>query len=372
MRHAVPRGSSYHVLLMGTDRFTLPTLVALHDSLGGRGPHAGLVTALTVLCPGDRPTGRGQHSTAVPVKTYAASAGLRTVELPYGVRDLRTWDATHLFSQPVDVGVVVSFGYLIPPSLLDPLRLGAVNLHPSLLPAYRGAAPIQRAILAGETTTGLSVIDVHRSRFDAGAILAQVPTPLGREEGARDASARLADEGCALLMTVLADLPARRLAAVPQLSTGVSAAPKLRPEEGALTWSEPFAVTCGAIMRRYRAMDGSYGIHCYVLREESGKVATRMNLTVVGAVPDDGSEVGAAKARTARGSLVWDAVGKRLLARTTDGWLVLQRLTPETRSEMSGEDYANGMRLKAKKGESGARLRLVDAPVAEVPPPGAV
>ena len=170
---------------MGTDDVSLATLRALHESAAGGGPHPHLVSPqLHVVCPGDRPAGRGQHSTPVPVKEFAQAHALRRLEVPFGTRSLRDWRGWDEGAGRYDVGVVVSFGYFLRPAQLDRMRWGALNMHPSLLPRYRGAAPISHALLAGEAATGVSIIDVHRHAFDAGRILRQEATPIGPAETA--------------------------------------------------------------------------------------------------------------------------------------------------------------------------------------------
>ena len=184
-------------------------------------------------------------------------------------KSLRNWDTSVLWQssagdaaappappQPThshDVGVVVSFGYLLPPAVLSALAQGAINAHPSLLPRHRGASPIPHTLLAGDAVTGVSIIDVAARGFDVGALLDVSRTPVGADEGAAALTARLAALAAERLMAVLADLPASRAAARAQGEAGATAAPKLLPSEGAIRWDRPDACRCVGWWRVRRA-----------------------------------------------------------------------------------------------------------------------
>lgn len=353
---------------MGTDDFSIPTLQALTRSIAGNGAHPKLITHVDVLCPGDRPQGRGHHYSSIPVKEFAVNQGLRTVEVPYGVRDLRQWDASVVFQgQPqYDIGVVVSFGYFLPSSLLDPLRLGAINVHPSLLPRYRGAAPIPRAILAGDSKTGVSIIDIDRTAFDVGKIYAQTEVEIEPNERCSVLRHRLAEVGAGMVLDVLSTYEERRITAQVQPKQGATKAPKIKMEEGAIQWQNPSACSAAQVMRMWRAFDESCGVYTWMQvqptaagGQAAAKEPVRVKLQEV--APADGPS-DAALSSCSPGSVVWDKSGgqKRLLARCSDAWIQLITLQPEFKKPMTAQDVANGYKLKPGL----APLRLVPGPVA--------
>jgi len=181
------------LVYLGTPVDAVPPLTALHQ--------AGHEIALVVTQP-DRRRGRGGASVASPVKRAAADQGLRVVTPTRAsevVDDVRASGA--------EMGVVVAFGQLLRPDLLAAVPGGFVNLHFSLLPRWRGAAPVERAILAGDTATGVCVMAVDEM-LDTGAVYARVETPIGPEESAGDLRARLVDLGTGLLVDTVPRLGA--------------------------------------------------------------------------------------------------------------------------------------------------------------------
>jgi methionyl-tRNA formyltransferase len=206
----------------GTPEFALPALAAL------RTRH----TLAGVLTRPDRPSGRGRQLTASPVKRAALEHQL-PLEQPQTLRGagplamLRAW-------QP-DVLVVVAYGLILPQDILEVPRLGCLNIHASLLPRWRGAAPIQRAILAGDTATGISIMQMQ-TELDAGAVLAQRAVPIRAHATTAALEEELAQLGATLLLASLAEL--ERGTARPQLQdrAGVTYAAKISREEALIDW----------------------------------------------------------------------------------------------------------------------------------------
>ena len=224
------------VAFFGSPEFAIPTLEALAGV--GYGP-------LVVVTQPTRPAGRGRRAQEPPVARWAREAGIETLQ-PEKVRAESFLERFECLE--ADVAVVVAFGQIFPQRLLDLPRLGCVNLHASLLPAYRGAAPIQAAIAAGDQETGVTTM-LMEAGLDTGPILAQSATPIGATETCPELAARLASMGAELMVETLRGLEEGRLEAIPQPAEGVSIAPRLRKEDGAVQWS------CSAeeIYNRFRA-----------------------------------------------------------------------------------------------------------------------
>lgn len=212
---------------MGTAELACASLVALAHY-----PQARLVGVVTQP---DRPQGRSLRLQAPPVKKTALQLGLPVLQ-PNRARDPAF--IAELAALAPTLIVVAAYGQILPPSILEIPPLGCLNIHTSLLPKYRGAAPIQWAILSGETLTGVTLMHINE-KLDAGDILAQTTLPIGPEETAESLHGRLAIAGAHLLLDRLPDYLAGRLTAQPQPDTGVSYAPKIRKEDGRINWTLP-------------------------------------------------------------------------------------------------------------------------------------
>lgn len=213
------------IAFAGTPEFAVPALRAVAAS-GAQVP--------LVLTQPDRPAGRGRKLTPSAVKTAAQALNLR-IEQPLSVKDSAMAER---FGPAPDVLVVVAYGLLLPRWLLEWPRLGCVNVHASLLPRWRGAAPIQRAIWAGDTCTGVSLMQMTRG-LDCGPVYARRSIEIGEFDTAGDLHDRLADLGAALLADKLPDILARKLAPEPQDETLVTYASKLSKADAALDWRAP-------------------------------------------------------------------------------------------------------------------------------------
>jgi methionyl-tRNA formyltransferase len=209
------------LVFFGTPDAAVSALRALHA--------AGHDIACVVTQP-DRRRSRGAEATPSPVKTAAADLGLpvRTPERSREVLD-------EIAGSGAEVGVVVAFGQILPASLLDALPHGFVNVHFSLLPRWRGAAPVERAILAGDGETGVSIMALDPG-LDTGPVYARAVTPIGGHETAGELRAKLVAQGTELLLTTLPAVPFR----VPEPQAGEPTyADKLTPEEFELDWELP-------------------------------------------------------------------------------------------------------------------------------------
>ena len=213
------------LIFAGTPEFAARALAALLD--------AGHDVVLVLTQP-DRPAGRGMRLVPGAVKALAQQRGLEVFQ-PLGLRDEAT--LARLRALGADAMVVAAYGLILPEPVLAVARLGAINIHASLLPRWRGAAPIQRAILAGDALTGISVMQMDRG-LDTGPLLAAEPIAIAAGDTGASLQEKLAELGARLIVTVLAQLERGVLKAVPQPATGASYAAKITRAEAAIDWSE--------------------------------------------------------------------------------------------------------------------------------------
>ena len=211
----------------------------------------------------DRPAGRGLRASPSAVKRLALARGLDI----YQPESLSAHDARErIAAARADFLVVAAYGLLLPPPVLDAARLGALNIHASLLPRWRGAAPIQRALLAGDTTTGITIMRMDAG-LDTGPMLAQRAIDIAPDDDAGSLHDKLAALGARMIVSVLADAAAGRLQAVPQPPEGVSYARKLDQRDLQIDWRRSAA----AIARQVRALRPAPGASTR-LREEVLKI----------------------------------------------------------------------------------------------------
>lgn len=292
----------------GAGGFGLEPLKAVHRSYG--------VELVVTLPP--RPSGRGLKPTPCPIWTAARSLGLKTAEpeepnSPGFVSGLgRSWDCF----------VVCDYGAILGEELLALPRLGSLGVHPSLLPSYRGAAPIQRALMAGATRTGVSIFLMEK-KVDAGPILAQTPLEILPEEDYGALAERLSRVGAELLVETLNLWAEGRVRPQPQDPTQASYAPRLKPEELLIDWRED--------ARRIRDL----------IRALSPRPMARTVFR--------GRTVAIRSAREAQlsskeppGTILPD--GASLIVATGRGGLEVLWLKPEARRLMTGADFRNGYR----------------------------
>jgi methionyl-tRNA formyltransferase len=223
------------VLFMGSPQFAIPTLQTL---LAG-------YQVVGVVTQPDRPSGRGRQLHPPPVKELAQAHGLPVLQ----PASLRSPEAiAELQALRPDVIVVAAFGQILRPAVLDLPPFGCLNVHASLLPRWRGAAPIAAAILAGDEATGITIMRMDPG-LDTGPILRQRALPIAPDDTSASLGEKLARLGADLLLDTLPDWLAGRLEPRPQDGTQVTLAPQLEKEQGHIDWSEP----ADAIARQVRA-----------------------------------------------------------------------------------------------------------------------
>jgi methionyl-tRNA formyltransferase len=232
------------IAFFGTPAFAVPTLAALLAS-----PH-GVVAVVTQP---DKPRGRGQRVTDAPVKALAVERGVRVLQ-PAGLS--RDVFEAEFVSLDADLGVVAAYGKILPEWLLQAPRLGLINVHASLLPKYRGAAPIQRAVMNGEPETGVTIMRIVKA-LDAGPMMAKAVRPIGPTDTSDEVERDLATIGADLLVGVLDPLAAGTLIEVPQDEALATYASRLTKEEGLIDFTRP-AVAVHNQIRGLRPWPAAY------------------------------------------------------------------------------------------------------------------
>lgn len=243
---------------------------------------------------------------------------------------------TRLASLAADLLVVCDYGEILRPETLAMSRRGGINLHGSLLPKYRGAAPVQWAILRGETETGNSVIHMTPG-LDAGPILAQQRTPIDPDEDAEQLEQRLAVIGAGLVLEVIEGLESGAAQPIEQDASLASKAPRLKKEQGAIDWSRP----AQEIKNQVRALRPWPRAYTYWHRPNADPL--RLNIDGVAIEPLPAGE-GSVREAAPPGTVV-DATNRLLIA-TADGALEILQLQPAGKRSMRAEDFLRGHRLQ--------------------------
>jgi methionyl-tRNA formyltransferase len=306
------------LLFAGTPTVALPALRTLLA-----GPHE----VLAVLTRPDAAAGRGRRTRPSPVAELAEEAGVEVLRPP-GPRDPEF--QRRLVDLAPDCVPVVAYGALVPEAALDVPSAGWVNLHFSLLPAWRGAAPVQHALLAGDETTGATTFRLVRE-LDAGPVYGTTAEVIRPRDTAGDLLSRLARSGADLLAGTLDGLAAGRLTAVPQPPEGVSFAPRLQVEDARVRWDEP----ADDVDRRIRACTPAPGPWTTLAgdRIKIGPVLPAAEYAEAGAVPDG----------LAPGELRVDR--RAVLVGTSTDAVVLGEVQPHGKRPMPAADWARGARL---------------------------
>ncbi|MGB6973586.1 MAG: methionyl-tRNA formyltransferase [Terracidiphilus sp.] len=313
------------LVFCGTPRFAVPTLEAL---LG-----AGHQIPLVVTQP-DRPVGRAQQMIAPPVKQTALAAGLAVMQ-PDKIRNNVNFRA-QLEAIAPEIIVVVAYGRIIPPWMLALPRLGCVNLHASLLPKYRGAAPIQWAVAMGEAVTGNTTMLLEQG-LDTGPILLQQEVAIGPDETAADLFEVLAERGAPLVVETLMRLDDGSATPKPQDDSQATLAPMLEREDGRMDFATRTAEELRNRWRGFQPWPGAFAI-----LEGRKLVFTRL-LIAAPPYPND-LPVG-------RPGELHFASGCLFLACANGTWLEVRELQPEGKRRMTAAEFWRGARLNA-----GARL----------------
>ncbi len=306
------------VLFMGTSEFAIPALTALitqnQETIG-------------VVTQPDRPSGRGKKLKTSPVKEIAIKHHLLVFQ-PEKVRKKEFVDT--LKQLKPDVMVVAAFGQLLPQTVLDIPPCGVINIHPSLLPKYRGAAPIQWALINGEEETGVTLMLLDAGE-DTGDIICMEQIPIELEDTAITLHQKLADIGARLLMQVLTNLqPGQHPPASPQYHVKATHAPRLTKDMGCINWSES-SIKIHNLIRGTSGWPSAYTFfHDNTL------------IKIIQAIPRNTKEIlldnqpGTIRINTEQ----------QLFVNTGQGEIELLQVQPETKKVMSSKDFVNGYQIK--------------------------
>jgi methionyl-tRNA formyltransferase len=307
------------ILYLGTPEFAVPSLRQLLDSRH---------RVVAVISQPDRPRGRGHRLTPSPVKMLAAEHGV-PIWQPEKLRDESV--LRDVAALQADLGVVAAYGRILPEALLSGPRLGTINVHASLLPRWRGAAPVHRAVMAGDALTGVTIMRVVKA-LDAGAMFASASRPIGPDETSLDVERDLAALGARLLMEVVEQMAAGTAVETPQDEDAATYAPKILKEEGVVNWDQPAAVVHNLVR----------GLQPWPL--VSGRLAgTRVLL--------HRTHVSAARTDRPAGIVVQAAGDAFDIACAEGSVLSVLRLQPEGRRVMTAREFLAGRPL-----ETGMRI----------------
>ena len=320
--------TTLRIVFFGTPEFAVPTLTAL---LASRHVVAGVVTQP------DRPKGRGQRAQPSPVKELASAHGLPLLQ-PERLRDAAFLEAQSALK--ADLGVVAAYGKILTDAVLESPRLGLLNVHASLLPKYRGAAPIHRAVMAGETMTGVTIMRVVKA-LDAGPMLATVSRPIGSEDTSVDVERDLAQLGAVALVKVVDQLSAGVVTETPQEASAATYAHKLQKSDGIIDWEAPATAIHNQIRglhpwpHAFAQLDGA---RCLVL-ESRVHDATEVGRDFSRAIAS------ATKVAPYLPGTILEAHGDTLRVQTGDGSLNILRLQMEGRRALTAREFLAGRHI---------------------------
>ena len=307
-------------VFMGTPNFAVPTLDALLDS---EFPVVGVVTQP------DRPRGRGKSVSPSPVKELAQAHSLpilqpEKMKQPEFLKALEQWNP--------DVIVVTAFGRILPKIILELPPRGCINVHASLLPAYRGAAPIQWATIHGEPQTGITTMLMDEG-MDTGAILLQEHVEIYPEETAGELAIRLARVGGGLLIKTLREWEAQQITPGVQDDTKATMAPLLKKEDGIIPWDR----SAIDIVNRIRGLSPWPGAYTFYQEDR---------LTIWKAAPEPNEDGDTSISTESPGKII-KAEKQDLLVQTGQGLLAIKEIQAANRKRMSTEQFLSGYQLRS-------------------------
>jgi methionyl-tRNA formyltransferase len=312
------------LIFMGTPDFAVPSLDRLIEA--GHWIEA-------VLTQPDRPVGRKQIVTPPPVKVLAMQHGLKIFQ----PEKIRTAEARAMFEpilRSADAGIVAAYGRILPDWMLAAPRFGCINVHSSILPKYRGAAPINWAIVNGESETGVTIMQMD-SGLDTGAILLQESTSIGDDETAEQLTPRLAQIGARLLVETLKKLESGELKPIRQNDTEATLAPILKREDGLVDWN----LTARQIINRKRGFTPFPG--CYTNLNGHRLEIVKATEGVVGVEGVVGNEA----PQSPPGTVIEISKESLCVACGNGTKLLIFEVQPAGKRAMMVRDFLNGIKL---------------------------
>lgn len=310
-------GTTLRVAFFGTPAFAVPTLDALLDS-----PHV----VVGVVTQPDRPRGRGQKLTDAPVKARAVAAGLPILQ-PVRLRD--TEFLAQFTAWKADLAVVAAYGRILSDALLALPRLGMINVHASLLPRYRGAAPVHRAVIAGEQESGVTIMRIVKA-LDAGPMISSVRRAIGPDETSDEVERALATLGASLLVEIVDRMAREPVAGTPQEDALATYAPRLTKLEGAIDWS-------ASAQRIHNMVRGLHPWpHAFTFHDGRRLIVRRTSAAISAA-----GELPVAPAGT-----IIAAEEDELIVQTGAGSIRITEMQAEGKRPMAAREFLAGHRLK--------------------------
>ncbi len=300
------------ILFMGTPQFALPALSLLQS---------GSYPVIAVVTQPDRPRGRGQKTIAPPVKEFAEKFHIPVYQ-PDKLKDRAFLDELPRLNP--DMIVVAAFGQILPKAVIDFPRLGCLNIHPSLLPRYRGAAPLNWAIIRGERKTGVTIMSMDEG-MDSGDIILQKETPLGDEETFGQLHDRLAAEGANLLIHAVDAVAAGKATRKAQDAGLATFAPRLKKEDGRINWNADIF----SIANLIRGLSPSPAAYTYL----AGKT-----MKIFSAKPQPENT------KVPPGTITAVSAGAISVA-AVNGFVKINELQLENKKRMPASDFLRGFRL---------------------------
>ncbi|MCX5830275.1 MAG: methionyl-tRNA formyltransferase [Deltaproteobacteria bacterium] len=302
------------IIFMGTPEFALPALSLLLDE---KYPLVGVVTQP------DRPQGRGRACLPSPVKVMALAHQLPIMQ-PERMRDDGFLATFH--SLAPDLVVLAAYGQLLPKEITDRPPLGCLNIHPSLLPKYRGAAPINRAIINGEKVSGVTIMQMTE-KLDAGDIILQEETPIGGDETFDQLHDRLAHRGAELLIRAIVMAANGTVQRVSQNGAAATYAPRLNKEDGLLLWGQDVS----SLVNLIRGLSSSPGAFTFLAGKKLKILSASAEITDTGVAP---------------GTII-SQKGRGLKVAAGNGWVNLLDVQMENKKRMPIEDFLRGYEVQA-------------------------
>lgn len=312
----------YQVVFFGTSEFAVPALNSLLESQE--------IEVNAIVSQPDKPTGRHQELTPTPIKAFVAKTGIPVLQ-PESLKKNSDFEELLRNLEP-DLFVVVSYGQIIPKRLLEIPKFGALNVHGSLLPRYRGASPIQQSLLSGDTQTGITIIKINE-KMDEGPILFIKRMPIEETDTFETLYAKLAALGGEFIAPVALDYIDETLGPIPQDHSRATYCEKIEKEDGRINWK---VVTAEEIHNRIRAFTPWPG--CFTIW--NGK---RLKILKTKVQADAKEKAGVMKIHTG------ESAEKELWIGTKHGALIAEKLQIEGKGEMDAKTFINGYSSKIQE-----------------------